>query len=66
MFTCHLRPLTTPIAFLLAACVLIGCKTDTVEEESQSTLPTKPVPVQAVEARLATLHPFVDLVGTLL
>jgi multidrug efflux pump subunit AcrA (membrane-fusion protein) len=36
-----------------------------VEEEEQDTLPTQPVPVEAVEARLTTLRPSVDLVGTL-
>ena len=65
MFAHHLRLLATLTAVLLTACVLSGCKKAVVEEEEQDTLPKKPVPVQAIEARLTTLRPSIDLVGTL-
>jgi len=60
-----LRLLAAFTAILLMACVLSGCKEAVVQEEEQETLPSEPVPVQTVEARLTTLRPFIDLVGTL-
>lgn len=62
------RPLRLPglfTAYFLAACFLCGCTKDDVTEEEQETLPTQPVPVEAVQVSLTTLHPSVDLVGTL-
>ena len=64
MFPCPQKLPAMFTAFLLAACVLCGCKKDSVEEEQQ-TLPTQPVPVEAVKVKVATLRPTLDLVGTL-
>ncbi|HUT10869.1 MAG TPA: efflux RND transporter periplasmic adaptor subunit [Thermoguttaceae bacterium] len=64
MFAHHPRLLAAFTAVFLTACALCGCKEAVVEEE-QDTLPKEPVPVEAVEARLTTLRPSIDLVGTL-
>ncbi len=65
MFAQHLRLLAAFAAVSLTTCALSGCRKAVVEEEEQDTLPTEPVPVQAVKARLTTLRPSIDLVGTL-
>lgn len=65
MFPRPQRMPATFTLFLLAASVLCGCSNDSIEEEEQQTLPTQPVPVEAVKVNRTTLHPCLDLVGTL-
>lgn len=43
----------------------INCKQDATHEEDENATVTTPVPVHATTARLTTLHPSIDLIGTL-
>ncbi|HYW79831.1 MAG TPA: hypothetical protein VE890_09660, partial [Thermoguttaceae bacterium] len=65
MFVSKQRLWVALTTVLLTVCALSGCKEAVVEEGEQDTLPSEPVPVQAVEAQLTTLRPSIDLVGTL-
>jgi HlyD family secretion protein len=63
--------LAAVVALLVVALVVIvatGGKGQTPEESGgeKTTLPTKPVPVQAAKVEQATLHPSVDLMGTIM
>ena len=64
MLARNARLLATLIAAALTTGGLTGCTPPGAEEE-QDTLPTDPVPVQAVQVELTTLRPSVDLIGTL-
>lgn len=64
MLARNARLLAILIAVMLTTGGLTGCKQPGAEEE-QDTLPTDPVPVQAVQVELTTLRPAVDLIGTL-
>lgn len=64
MLARNARLLATLIAVMLTTAGPTGCKQPGAEEE-QDTLPTAPVPVQAVQVELTTLRPSVDLIGTL-
>jgi HlyD family secretion protein len=63
IFSPDLRSAAMLLLLLLA---LAGCKhAPAAEEDDEDKLPTKPVPVEAIEARVATLRPSLEVAGTL-
>lgn len=53
------------VSTLMFACATIGCRRDAPAPEDSDSTATAPVPVRCATARVTTLRPSIELVGTL-